>query len=48
MDDHGQKPLIIADATHNEHGMKAMLPELLQIPVTSNTSFLDLSMTKTF
>ena len=30
-----KKPLVIADAAHNEHGMKAMLPELLQIPVTS-------------
>ena len=31
----GKKPLIIADAAHNDHGMKAMLPELLQIPVTT-------------
>ena len=29
----GNKPLIIADAAHNDHGMKAMLPELLNIPV---------------
>jgi dihydrofolate synthase/folylpolyglutamate synthase len=26
-------PLVIADAAHNEHGMKAMLPQLLSIPV---------------
>ncbi|HJW28127.1 MAG TPA: hypothetical protein VJ508_02635, partial [Saprospiraceae bacterium] len=26
-----QKPLVIADAAHNEHGMKAMLPQLLSI-----------------
>lgn len=31
----GNKPLIIADAAHNDHGMKAMLPELLNIPVTT-------------
>jgi dihydrofolate synthase/folylpolyglutamate synthase len=31
----GNNPLVIADAAHNEHGMKAMLPELLKIPVTS-------------
>ena len=30
----GNKPLIIADAAHNDHGMKAMLPELLNIPVS--------------
>jgi dihydrofolate synthase/folylpolyglutamate synthase len=30
-----KKPLVIADAAHNEHGMKAMLPELLRIPVKS-------------
>jgi dihydrofolate synthase/folylpolyglutamate synthase len=28
-------PLIIADAAHNEHGMKAMLPGLFDIPVTA-------------
>jgi dihydrofolate synthase / folylpolyglutamate synthase len=30
----GRNPLIIADAAHNDHGMKAMLPELLNISVT--------------
>ena len=28
----GRKPLVIADAAHNEHGMKAMLPQLLNLP----------------
>ena len=27
-----KKPLVITDAAHNTHGMKAMLPELLKIP----------------
>jgi len=28
----GKNPFILADAAHNEHGMKAMLPGLLNIP----------------
>jgi dihydrofolate synthase/folylpolyglutamate synthase len=28
-----KKPFVITDAAHNHHGMKAMLPELLKIPV---------------
>ncbi len=31
----GKHPFIIADAAHNDHGMKAMLPGLLEIPVQS-------------
>lgn len=27
-----KKPLVIADAAHNTHGMEAMLPELLKVP----------------
>lgn len=29
----GRKPLVITDAAHNHHGMLAMLPQLLRIPV---------------
>lgn len=30
-----QKPLVITDAAHNHHGMMAMLPEMLKLPVKS-------------